>query len=321
MDDRYFTAHEGPTLGTSSRGFPANVFMNPRGIRAGWRLLIFLAIFFALWAASIFALSTVLRPAPDTFSPAFQFFGEFSSFLAVFVAAWIMSAIEQRPVGVYGLPRRGLFGKLFWQGSFLGICEISLLMAMVAALGGYSFGSLAEHGMEILRWALFWAGFFIVVACFEEFLFRGYALYTLADGIGFWPAALALAVCFGAVHLRNPGENWVGVANVFCVGLFWSFTLKRTGTLWFALGMHAAFDFGETFLFSVPDSGMVFPGHLSKAALHGPSWLTGGTPGPEASLFDFLIIGLFFIIFHFWHPAKQTPTVSAVGLNSSAHDI
>jgi membrane protease YdiL (CAAX protease family) len=63
-----------------------------------------------------------------------------------------------------------------------------------------------------------------------------------------------LSVSFGAVHLRNSGEGWVGVAGVVVVGLFWCFTLKRTGSLWFALGMHATFDFGETFLFSVPDS-------------------------------------------------------------------
>src|ERR1700758_5186818 len=202
MNEYFGAAREGPgALGSPTRGFPANLFIGPRGLRAGWRLLLFLAIFLALWAASIFALGTVLRPTPDVFSPAFQFFGELSSFLAAFVAAWIMSAIEQRSISVYGIPRQGLFGKRFWQGSLFGICEISILVGVVTAFGAYSFGGLAEHGMEIARWALFWGGFFVVVACFEEFLFRGYALYTLADGIGFWPAALLLAAFFGAVHL------------------------------------------------------------------------------------------------------------------------
>ena len=323
MQDRYGgTTHEEPTpFGLSGRGFPANLFLNPQGLRSGWRLLIFLAIFFTLWASSVFVLGALLRPAPGIFSPSFQFFGELGSFLSALVAALAMSIIEHRSIGVYGLPGRSLFGKLFWQGGLFGICEIGLLIGLVAALGGYSFGALAQYGTEVVRWALFWGAFFLVVACFEEFLFRGYALYTLADGIGFWPAALVLAVCFAGVHRLNPGENWIGVANVFLVGLFWSFTLKRTGSLWFALGMHAAFDFGETFLFSVPDSGMVFPGHLSNATLQGPNWLTGGTPGPEASLFDFLIIALFFLAFHFLYPAKQTPTVSAPPLTDSMHDI
>jgi hypothetical protein len=152
---------------------------------------------------------------------------------------------------------------------------------------------------------LFWGAFFVVVGLFEEFFFRGYSLHTLAEGIGFWPAAVLLSVCFGAVHLQNSGEGWVGVVGVVFVGLFWSFTLKRTGTLWFALGMHATFDFGETFLFSVPDSGMIFPGHLSNATLHGPNWLTGGTPGPEGSVFDFLILGVFFFVFNRLYPQSQ----------------
>jgi hypothetical protein len=68
--------------------------------------------------------------------------------------------------------------------------------------------------------------------------------------------------------------------------------------------MHASFDFGETFLYSVPDSGLLLPGHLSNAALHGPAWLTGGTPGPEGSVFDFLILMLFFYIFHRMYPPR-----------------
>jgi membrane protease YdiL (CAAX protease family) len=215
-----------------------------------------------------------------------------------------MAHLEERPVGAYGLPARGAFGKLFFQGCLFGFSEITLLIGLIAAFGGYSFGSLAEHGGEIGKWALFWGVFFVVVGLFEEFFFRGYTLYTLADGIGFWPAAILLSVLFGAVHKQNSGEDWIGVASVVLAGLFWSFTLKRTGSLWFALGMHAAFDFGETFLFSVPDSGMIFPGHLSNATLHGPNWLTGGSPGPEASIIDFLILALFFFLVHRMYPAK-----------------
>ncbi|MGH9743495.1 MAG: lysostaphin resistance A-like protein [Candidatus Acidiferrum sp.] len=180
-----------------------------------------------------------------------------------------------------------------------------MLIGLIAAFGGYSFGGLAEHGAVIGKWALYWATFFVVVGLTEEFLFRGYSLHTLAEGIGFWPAAVVLSLGFGAIHLHNPGEGWAGIAGVAFVGLFWCFTLKRTGSLWFALGMHAATDFGETFLFSVPDSGTIFPGHLSNAVLHGPVWLTGGSAGPEASVFDFLILVVFFWIVHWLYPASQ----------------
>jgi uncharacterized protein len=305
-DDSFGTRPEARrALKKSATGFPEVLFLNNTGLRAGWRLLIYAAIFFVLWSGSVIVLGQFFRPERGAFSLAFQFLGEFASFLAAFLAAWIMSLIEQRSVGVYGLPAQGAFGKLFWQGSLFGLCEILALVGLIAAFRGYSFGSLAEHGTEIAKWAFLWGVSFLGVALFEEFLFRGYALYTLADGIGFWPAAVLLAGVFGWVHKHNAGENWVGVAGVFFVGLFWCFTVKRTGSLWFALGMHAAFDFGETFLFSVPDSGMIFPGHLSNAALHGPNWMTGGTPGPEASVFDFLILAVFFFVFDRLYPARR----------------
>jgi membrane protease YdiL (CAAX protease family) len=292
--------------GSAATEFPARLFVNPTGLRAGWRLFLYTVIFFALLVSSSRVLVQVLRPVRGSFSASFQFSAELVSLLSALGAAWIMCRIEGRTMGVYGFPARQAFGKLFWQGCLFGLFEILALIGLIAALGGYSFGNLAEHGTRILWWALFWVAFFVLVGFFEEFLFRGYALYTLADGIGFWPAAVFLSLVFGAVHLQNSGENRIGIAGVLLVGLFWSFTLKRTGSLWFALGMHAAFDFGETFLFSVPDSGMVFPGHLSNATLQGPSWLTGGTPGPEGSVIDFAILLLFFVVFDRLHPARNS---------------
>jgi uncharacterized protein len=220
-----------------------------------------------------------------------------------------MSQIEGRSPGVYGLPLRGAFGKLFWQGCLIGLIEISALIGLIAAFDGYSFGGLALHGKEVLRWGMMWAVFFVFVGLFEEFLFRGYTQYTLADSIGFWPAAVVLSCSFGAVHLGNPGEGWVGAAGVVAIGLIFAFTLRRTGNLWLAVGWHASFDFGETFLYSVPNSGLKLEGHLSNASLNGPDWLTGGTVGPEGSVFSFLTMGILAIAIHFLFPAKKSEPV------------
>jgi membrane protease YdiL (CAAX protease family) len=144
-----------------------------------------------------------------------------------------------------------------------------------------------------------------LVGLSEEFLFRGYSQYTLARGIGFWPAAVCLSLVFGAAHLRNPGEGIVGAANVAVTGLVFAFALRRTGNLWLGVGWHASFDFGETFLFSVPNSGYVFDQHLSSAVLHGKTWLTGGTVGPEGSVFGFVTLGLSAVLIHYLFPAKK----------------
>lgn len=228
------------------------------------------------------------------------------SFLAAFGAALAMARLERRPVDVYGLPRQQAFGRLFWLGCLFGLVEVSLLLGSIAAFGGYSFGSIALHGLEMARWGGLWFVAFVTVGLSEEYLFRGYPQFTLARGIGFWPAAVFLSVLFGAGHRWNPGESYAGVAGVVATGLLFAFALRRTGNLWLAVGWHATFDFGETFLYSVPDSGMLFEHHLSNAMMHGPKWLTGGTVGPEGSVFSFLTMGIMAIAIHFLFPAKQT---------------
>jgi hypothetical protein len=113
--------------------------------------------------------------------------------------------------------------------------------------------------------------------------------------------------------LGNPGEGWVGAAGVVAIGLIFAFALRRTGNLWLCVGWHASFDFGETFLYSVPNSGIVFSGHLSNASLHGAKWLTGGTVGPEGSVFSFLTMGIIAVAIHLLFPAKKTEPAQTQG--------
>jgi membrane protease YdiL (CAAX protease family) len=89
-------------------------------------------------------------------------------------------------------------------------------------------------------------------------------------------------------------------------GLFACFTLRRTGNLWFAIGLHAASDYAETFIYSVPDSGMLAKGHLVNASFHGPRWLTGGSIGPEGSVIDFALFLLSFVIFAWLYRPVQS---------------
>jgi len=277
-------------------GILSKVFLNDKGVRGGWRLLMYAAFVAVLGFGGGTVLQRFIHPPRGVFSLGYSFTYEVFSFLVVFGAAMIMSRIEVRSPGVYGLPIRGAFGKLFWQGCLIGLVEVSGLIGLIAAFGGYSFGGLALHGQDLLRWGILWAVFFVFVGLFEEFLFRGYTQYTLADSIGFW---------FGAVHLGNPGEGWVGAAGVVMIGLVFAFALRRTGNLWLVVGWHASFDFGETFLYSVPNSGIVFEGHLSNASLHGAKWLTGGTVGPEGSVFSFLTMGILTLAIASLFPAKK----------------
>ncbi|MGA9508009.1 MAG: CPBP family intramembrane glutamic endopeptidase, partial [Candidatus Sulfotelmatobacter sp.] len=123
--------------------------------------------------------------------------------------------------------------------------------------------------------------------------------------MGFWPAAVLLSCMFGLIHMRNGGEQWPGLLAAAAIGFFFCLTLRRTGNLWFAVGFHAAWDWGETFFYSVPDSGTIFPGHLLKSSFHGPAWLTGGGVGPEGSVLCFLVIAVTWAAFAKAYPAVK----------------
>jgi hypothetical protein len=147
----------------------------------------------------------------------------------------------------------------------------------------------------------------------EELLYRGYPLFTFATGTAFWPAAALLSLLFGAAHLAKPNESAMDIARVTFFGLFWCFTVSRTGSLWFAIGCHAMSDYAELVLYAAPNTGNgghSVPGHLFDITYQGPAWLTGGVCGMEASIFSFIAVASMFALFARWYPRAGTTPAS-----------
>ena len=300
------------TPSAQPRSFPpavATLFVGPNGIRAGWRLLLFLIIAFLCGFALRRLLPLLGLRAGGEFRPPVVLVGEGLSFAVVLFAAAVMGRIEKRSLADYALPRKGAFGAGFWQGVVWGFVSLTALLLMILAGHGFSFGRVALGGTELITYAALWAVVFLLVGLFEEFLMRGYALYTLSSGMGFWPSAFLLSAIFGGVHLRNPGEAWAGGLSAALIGVFFCLTVRRTGSLWFAIGFHAMWDYSESFLYSVPDSGVMVPGHLLNSSFHGPKWLTGGSVGPEGSTLVFGVIAVLFIVFDRVHRDVRFPLV------------
>ena len=288
------------------------IFLGPYGLRAGWRL----AIYVLIGAVVLFVLGALVRHLfyvpRGVFRARVVLASEVVLLLAALIPALVMAAVEKRSLAEYGLPARGSLGKNFWLGIVWGLLAISALILAIHGAHAFDYGGLALHGSRALKWAAFWGGFFLIVGLFEEFLLRGYSLFTLSTGIGFWPAAIILSFLFGAIHLGNPGEEWVGGLSAGLIGLFFCLTVRRTGDLWFAIGMHMSFDWGETFLYSVPNSGFAAPGHLLNSTFHGPRWLTGGSIGPEGSVLVFVMIAVLFVVFDRIYREVKYPRTMAV---------
>jgi CAAX protease family protein len=292
-----------------ARSTVRKIFFNSAGLRAGWRLLLFVGIFVGLQFLANWTISKILhlhqRPFLDPVGLTFE---ELQGLVQVLLATWIMARIERRGFVDYGIPVRNAFGRMFWVGLFWGFASTSLLVGLIAAFGGYRILGLAIRGGALWYFLALWIIANLLIGFCEELQFRAYLLKTFADGIGFWAAAVVLSTGFGALHyFLKPHERWEDFASTGLLGLFMCLTLRRTGSLAFAIGFHAAFDFANLFVWSGQNAGEYAVGHLLEPRWQGPQWLTGGLLGPEASWMIFVVILLMFVVFNRQYPHQKFP--------------
>jgi membrane protease YdiL (CAAX protease family) len=299
-----------------------DIFVGPLGLRSGWRLLIFLAIVIALRAIFQEVVVLILKArgivAPEGLYSTVFLVEDAITLIAVVIATGIMARWEHRKFSSYGLPGKNAFGRRFWEGAAFGYVCISVLILLIFLAGGYSPGSLALHGVALARATLLWLLASLAIGFAEEYLFRGYPQFILAQGMGFWTAAFLISFLFGALHyFTKPYERWPDWASTGLIALFLCLTLRRTGDLRFAIGFHAAFDFGAIFVYSGPNGGRLAPDRLLSATFHGADCFTGGKLGPEASLLVFPVMAAMFLAFHFLYRAPaETSRPSSPRLTS-----
>ena len=129
------------------------------------------------------------------------------------------------------------------------------------------------------------------LALFEQSLKRGYLQSILGRALGFWQAAWLLSVLFTLEKLlayRNPLE----LTNFLVTALLACLTLRRTGDLWFAVGLQTGLEWSMVFLFGMglPFTSIRPPGTLMRVDMQGPVWLSGGEDGFYASAFVLALV-------------------------------
>jgi hypothetical protein len=278
-------------------------FIGADGLRAVWGI----PLFYALWRTLphfIYPLVVGMFPAPPpgagAITPRSAFVYESAGLFCVLVATWLMAKLEQRPIAVYGFnPQRRLPN--LCAGLATGVALLSLLIAVLRGAGLLVFDARLLFGRSILRYAVIWLAGFLLVGLLEESVSRGYLQFTLtrglaaiygrlfgpvqANALGFWTAALILSFFFGYGHRTNPGESPLGLFSAGLAGFLFCFSLWRTGSLWWAIGFHASWDWAQSFLYGVADSGLTSQGRLYATHAVGRPYLSGGLTGPEGSLF------------------------------------
>ncbi len=294
-----------------------NIFFNDRELRAGWRFAIYLVVIVAFGCAVYFVLRLLRGPGHVSLIRTSELYvtdhivTDSLLFLVFLIPAFIMGRIERRTLGDYGLPKCGAFGPRFWEGIVWGIGLMVTTMLLLISLRVCHIGDLALSAGAGLKYGLAWGIAFMLVGVAEEFVFRGYTLFTLTTGVGFWPAALILSGGFALAHLPA-GETWLGMVQDFLAGMVFALPLRRTGALWFSIGLHAGWDWMQTFFFGVSIGGMRPHGYLLNTSFSGLAWLSGGSVGPGNSVVTLGVFGLALILLHFRFPHAQYPRPAAL---------
>ena len=164
-------------------------------------------------------------------------------------------------------------------GIAIGALLFSFMTGIVALLGGFEIIGVRGAGQI---WSML--AMAIVSGTFEEVLFRGVMLRHLESLTGTWIALAITSALFGAGHIFNPDATWFAAfAIAIEAGVLLGAAYLLTRRLWLAIGIHAAWNFTQGWVFSVPVSGGDAPLGLLITRRIGPDWLTGGEFGLEAS--------------------------------------
>jgi membrane protease YdiL (CAAX protease family) len=134
------------------------------------------------------------------------------------------------------------------------------------------------------------------------------------SGSSFWQAAWVTSTLFGFIHTNNNGENWIGIFAAALIGFVFCVSVWATGSAWWAIGCHAAWDWGETYFYGAADSGNVAVGHYLTATPSGATLWSGGTDGPEGSLLVvpvvlLLLLAILVLYGRGKHAAQSAPIV------------
>lgn len=283
-------------------------FWNPkeRRLRAPWRLITTAIVFLPLLLAfvTVFALVVSETLLAALFGAALAddallVVGSVGSG-AVFVLGIFFAAryVDRRRIADLGLSLDHDwwvdlgFGFALGAGLMSGLFLFALAAGWLRVIG--TFTSAGPFGLA----AVLVVVLFLAVGVYEELLIRGYVLTNLAEGLnGFGPldhrsatllAVLGSSLLFGFFHAANPGATFASVLAVSFAGVMLAAGYVFTGQLGLSIGLHAAWNLFQGFVFGLPVSGLSVPGSLVAVEVTGPAVVTGGTFGPESGLLGLL---------------------------------
>ena len=277
------------------------IFFDPQGrLRNGWWIAAFAAIFIASQG--------VYRPV----SKALQHQGVEGIWLSplpvvfLLLVTWACTRLRGDHLSSIGLQLDGRWLRQALLGAAIGTAAMLAVTGMICVAGGVRLGLDPARSLGALATG---AWVFVFVALLEELLFRGFVFQRMVAGIGARPALLFMAALFAIAHWGNPGMEgatrvWATVDTALGATML-GLAYLRTGSLALPIGIHFGWNWVQGSLLGFDVSGMDQAGWLIPEFLGKPQWLTGGSFGPEASIFAVVVDAAMVLLLWRWKPAES----------------
>lgn len=265
------------------------IFFNPFGrLRSGWRAVAFAVLFvlLAILTNSIWNLLLLLVSTGMTSGDLLSYVGGFSAALAAAILAGgvCLRLLEGLPFRALGASFSDKWLKDFLLGMAGGALSMIFAAFILLAFGGMHFEINENSGSAAVLLTL-GATLLIFTAggAFEEAFFRGYVLQTFTRSGHIAFAVLLTSILFATAHNQNPAASWFSWINTLLAGVWFAAAYLKTRTLWFAFGLHLAWNWVQGALLGIPVSGLqeLANAPVLRATDAGPAWLTGGGYGVE----------------------------------------
>ena len=118
---------------------------------------------------------------------------------------------------------------------------------------------------ELVPFIILFIAVFVQSAA-EEMICRGFIYQRVLRTYRgrFWLAVIINSVFFGMIHLGNNGISAMAVVDLVVTGLLFSAMVYYFDSLWMAMAAHAGWNFTQSILAGLPNSGNVVPYSVFK---------------------------------------------------------
>lgn len=291
-----------------------NIFINKETniLRAGWRILVFIIIFIAINLGLTFGVREMLGSLKGGGTLWFTLLG---------ISATIATYISRKYIDKESFVSFGLkLDKAAFLDVISGVVNSAIIMAGIfftmlltglIEFGGFSWWT-DDVGPEIsfsvavipVILAVFWE--LLVVAWWEELVFRGVFLQNMMKGMGLLWAVIVSSILFGLVHAGNPDATILSTLMIVIITPQLIYAYLKTGQLWLPIGLHLGWNFFQASIFGFASSGQASPTLITQNPI-GPDWLSGGAFGAEGSILVIPFTIASFYLIHWWVQRSRVP--------------